>query len=187
MAKAAIGGNEPAFSVKFSAPAADAWRCARSPRPSPFHCYWRVIKLASGPESSEKMTSEAAAGEARAGVTVAPAGPPPKPLERINYERIEEVLRHLPLYSRSLLKIKTPVRVTLASTRLPVQRVLELAPGSLIQFQKTCDEPLDLEVGRRRVAQGEAVKVGEKFGLRITAIVLPGERFMRLRRERSEN
>jgi flagellar motor switch protein FliN len=150
----------------------------------------RVTKLASGPEISEKLAPQAAADEGRAGVTVAPAGPHAgphsKPLERINYERIEDVLRHLPLYSRSLLKIKTPVRVTLASTRLPVQRILELAPGSLIQFQKTCDEPLDLEVGRRRVAQGEAVKVGEKFGLRITAIVLLGERFLRLRRERSE-
>ncbi|MBW3599949.1 MAG: FliM/FliN family flagellar motor C-terminal domain-containing protein [Planctomycetes bacterium] len=106
-----------------------------------------------------------------------------KPLERINYERVEEVLRYLPIYSRSLLKIKTPVRVTLAATRLPVRQVQELAPGSLIQFQKACDEPLDLEVGRQRVAQGEAVKVGEKFGLRITAIVLPGERFFRLSRE----
>ena len=36
---------------------------------------------------------------------------------------------------------------------------------------------LDLDVGKRRVARGEAVKVGDKFGLRITSMVLPEERF----------
>jgi flagellar motor switch/type III secretory pathway protein FliN len=103
-------------------------------------------------------------------------GPEP-PHGRTAYERLEDALPQLPVYSRSLLKIRTPVRVTLASTRLPVRTIVELAPGSLIQFSKTCDQPLELEVGQQTVAEGEAVKVGEKFGLRITAIALPGERF----------
>ncbi len=90
---------------------------------------------------------------------------------------LEAALPQLPVYSRSLLRILTPVRVTLAQRRMPVRQILELAPGSLIQFAKSCGEPLELEVGGRRVAQGEAVKVGEKFGLRITAMSLPGERF----------
>ncbi len=36
---------------------------------------------------------------------------------------------------------------------------------------------LELQIGSRSVACGEAVKVGDKFGLRITAMVLPDERF----------
>ena len=36
---------------------------------------------------------------------------------------------------------------------------------------------LELGVGDRPVALGEAVKVGDKFGLRITSIALPEERF----------
>jgi flagellar motor switch/type III secretory pathway protein FliN len=115
-----------------------------------------------------------------AAAEVSPSPPAAKPRERILYERIEEALPHLPIYARSLLKIKAPVRVTLASTQLPVRQVLELAPGSLIQFPKSCEEPLELEVGRRIIAQGEAIKIGEKFGLRITAMVLPGERFVPL-------
>lgn len=98
--------------------------------------------------------------------------------KRIQYERIEDALPYLPVYSRSLLKIKVPVRVTLASTKLPVRQIINLAPGSLIQFSKSCEESLELEVGQQSVALGEAVKVGEKFGLRITAITLPGERFV---------
>jgi flagellar motor switch/type III secretory pathway protein FliN len=102
------------------------------------------------------------------------------PKERLIYERIEDAIPHLPVYSRSLLKIKVPVRVTLAATKLPVRKIVELSPGTLIQFPKLCEEPLDLEVGQRPVARGEAVKIGEKFGLRVTSIIMPGERFVSL-------
>ena len=83
----------------------------------------------------------------------------------------------LPPYTRSLLRIKVPVVVTLAEKRQPLSQVIELGPGSIIQFEKSCEEMLDLEVGNRAVACGEAVKVGDKFGLRIISILMPKERF----------
>jgi flagellar motor switch protein FliN len=83
----------------------------------------------------------------------------------------------LPPYTRSLLRIKVPVVVTLAEKRQSLSRIIELGPGAIIQFDKSCEEMLALEVGNRPVASGEAVKVGDKFGLRITAIALPDERF----------
>jgi flagellar motor switch protein FliN/FliY len=86
-------------------------------------------------------------------------------------------LRSLPAYSRSLLKIKVPVTVTLATARQPVRAILELVPGSILQFDKLCDETLTLEVADHPVAEGETVKVGDKFGLRVTSMVLPDERF----------
>ena len=87
----------------------------------------------------------------------------------------------LPSYTKSLLKIKVPVSVVLAEQRQPISQILELGPGSIIQFEKSCEEALDLDVGTQRVAQGEVVKVGDKFGLRITNMVLPEERFHSLR------
>jgi flagellar motor switch/type III secretory pathway protein FliN len=48
---------------------------------------------------------------------------------------------------------------------------VELGPGSIIKFDKTCDELLELSIGNRTVARGEAVKVGDKFGLRISGLV----------------
>ncbi|MGQ9576120.1 MAG: FliM/FliN family flagellar motor switch protein [Thermoguttaceae bacterium] len=87
------------------------------------------------------------------------------------------LLARLPAYTRSLLRIKVPVLVTLARKKQPLGRVLELGPGSIIQFDKSCEEMLELDVGQRPVGLGEAVKVGDKFGLRITSIVLPEERF----------
>jgi flagellar motor switch/type III secretory pathway protein FliN len=59
--------------------------------------------------------------------------------------------------------------------------VLNIGPGSIIQFEKNCEQPLTLCVGNQPVAQGEAVKVGEKFGIKLTSMVLPGEKFIALR------
>ena len=86
----------------------------------------------------------------------------------------------LPAYSKSLLKIKIPVVVTLAEKRQSLDQIMELGPGSIIQFEKSCEEMLQLDVGGRAVATGEAVKVGDKFGLRINAITMPDERFERV-------
>src|SRR4051812_19295278 len=90
--------------------------------------------------------------------TVSPAG-------------IEAELDRLPTYARGLLRIRVPVQVTLASQRKSIQEIVELGPGSIIKFEKTCDEPLDLCVGGRPIAQGEVVKVGDKFGVKISGLV----------------
>jgi flagellar motor switch protein FliN/FliY len=84
---------------------------------------------------------------------------------------IEAELNKLPAYSRGLLQILVPVRVTLASQRKSIQEIIELGPGSIVKFDKTCDEPLELWVGDRPIAQGEVVKVGDKFGLKISGLI----------------
>ncbi len=117
--------------------------------------------------------SASPAGKSSAGVKPpATASPRPRAVS----------LRELPVYSRSLLRVKVPVVVTLAQKRQPVSRIVELGPGSIIQFDKSCEEMLDLSLGGRMIANGEAVKVGDKFGLRITNIVLPEERFHPLKK-----
>ncbi len=85
--------------------------------------------------------------------------------------------RALPPYTQNLLRIKLPVMVTLAHKKQPIRSIIELVPGAIIQFSKSCEEMLDLEVGGEPVALGECVKVGDKFGLRVTSVVLPDERF----------
>jgi flagellar motor switch/type III secretory pathway protein FliN len=83
----------------------------------------------------------------------------------------------LPDYTRSLLRVKVPVVVNLARKRQPLSQILDLGPGSIIHFDKSCDKMLDLDVGGHPVATGEAVKVGDKFGLRLNSMILPDERF----------
>ena len=101
------------------------------------------------------------------------------PVRAIDTGMAERIAR-LPAYTRSLLRIEVPVVVTLASDSHAVKRILEFGPGTLLHFKKPCDEPLALSVGDCHVAVGEAVKVGEKFGLRITSMVFPAEKFQPL-------
>jgi flagellar motor switch protein FliN/FliY len=121
-------------------------------------------------ETPDVATSESVAEECEE-----PAAHAARPA--LDSSRFQGGVKDLPSYTRSLLKIRVPLHVTLAETKLPVAKILELGPGSIIQFSKRCEETLSLEVGEHKVAEGEAVKIGEKFGLRITSMKLPNERF----------
>ena len=110
-----------------------------------------------------------------------------KPMEAIAPDPptsdLDERLAALPGYIRSLLKIEVTASVVLASKRLPVDEVLNLATGSIVQFDRAYDQPIELVIGDHVIAEGEAVKVGEYFGLRISSITLPEERFARVHAE----
>lgn len=85
--------------------------------------------------------------------------------------------RALPSYLQSLLSVHVPVIVTLAQTKKTVDEIVKLGPGVILQFDKPCDAMLEMDAAGQHIAEGEAVKVGDKFGLRITSIRLPDERF----------
>ncbi|MCP4248752.1 MAG: FliM/FliN family flagellar motor switch protein [bacterium] len=69
-----------------------------------------------------------------------------------------------------ILHLKVPVIVKLAEQKMPLERVLGVNVGVIIEFEHAFDAELDLIVGNCRIATGQAVKVGENFGLRITNI-----------------
>jgi flagellar motor switch protein FliN/FliY len=81
---------------------------------------------------------------------------------------------------KSLLRIQADVAVVLAQQPIPVDRILHFVPGIMIQFDKACDSPLTLEVKGQKVAEGEVVKIGDKFGLRITEVCQHGETWLPL-------
>lgn len=82
--------------------------------------------------------------------------PPADPLAR---------LRHLPIQ----------VSVRLAEKKIPMLQLLSITPGMLITFNKSCEDLLDLYVNNARYCRGEAVKIGENFGLKINQVGVPPE------------
>ena len=80
-----------------------------------------------------------------------------------------------------LLDVPLNVDVELGRTRMTIQDLLALGPGSIIELDKVAGAPLDILVNDRLLARGEAVVVNDKFGIRITDIVSPQERIQRLR------
>ncbi len=71
---------------------------------------------------------------------------------------------------RRLMGLPVTVSVRLAEKRIELKQLLAIGPGALITFNKPCEELLDLYVNNRRYCRGEAVKIGEKFGLKIEEV-----------------
>lgn len=65
-----------------------------------------------------------------------------------------------------------------------VDQILKLVPGVMIQFDKPYDTPMTVEVGEQAIAEGEIVKMGDKFGVRIGDILKPAERYVALTGDR---
>ena len=80
-----------------------------------------------------------------------------------------------------ILKLQVPLIVKLAERRLPLADVLHLGVGSVLEFAKPSGEPLTLLVNNKPIATGEAVKVGENFGLRLTHVGDPKQIIQSLR------
>ncbi len=79
-----------------------------------------------------------------------------------------------------ILDIPVTVSIELGRTRLPVEEILQLAQGSVVELEKLAGEPLEILVQGRPIGKGEVVVVNEKFGVRLTDIISPVERIEKL-------
>ncbi|MCC7389580.1 MAG: FliM/FliN family flagellar motor switch protein [Phycisphaerales bacterium] len=71
---------------------------------------------------------------------------------------------------QAILNLEVPVIVRLGERQMSLREVLTLVPGSIIEIPKPADDELDLMINNQRIGVGTAVKVGENFGIKITAI-----------------
>ena len=71
---------------------------------------------------------------------------------------------------RRILHMHVPVIVKLAERKLTLSEVMRLGPGAIIEFIKSNEEPLELLINNKAIGLGDAVKVGENFGLKISQI-----------------
>jgi len=76
----------------------------------------------------------------------------------------------MPTDLQTLLKLRVPVIVQVGQRSMPLDDILALGPGAIVELTKSAEEELDLLVNNKQVGRGTAVKVGENFGIRITQI-----------------
>ncbi|GAB4139503.1 MAG: hypothetical protein Tsb009_08490 [Planctomycetaceae bacterium] len=69
-----------------------------------------------------------------------------------------------------LLPLKVTVSVRVAEKKIDVGHLMKITPGALIKFNKSCDDLLDLYVNNAHYCRGEAVKIGESFGLEVVDV-----------------
>lgn len=70
----------------------------------------------------------------------------------------------------TMLRLRVPVIVRIGQRKMPLDDVLALGPGAIVELAKHADEELDLLVNNKPVGTGAAVKVGENFGIRLRQI-----------------
>lgn len=130
----------------------------------------------------DALLGAAAADAAGAGIVDTPAPPPspapdvptpPAPTDNPKEEPLGAAERDE--LSR-LLDISVPLAVTLADREMTVEEVLEITVGTIIEFDRLFDAELLLSVADEPIGHGQAVKIGENFGLRVTHIMSPEDR-----------
>lgn len=79
-----------------------------------------------------------------------------------------------------IMQVPVTVSVRLAERKMSLGAVVALVPGSLVTFSKSCEDLLDLYVNNHRYCQGEAIKIGESFGLKVSKVGVVEERRERI-------
>ncbi len=79
--------------------------------------------------------------------------------------------------SLDLLKdVEVEITLEIGRRRLRIADVLKLSRGQTLELSKAAGEPLDIFVNGRLLGRGEAIVMGDRYGVRITEIVVPGGR-----------
>ena len=80
-----------------------------------------------------------------------------------------------------ILDIPLKLSIEFGRTKILINDLLQMGIGSIIELDKTVDEPLELLVNGKLVAKGEVVVLNDKLSIKITDIVSPKERIESLK------
>ena len=85
---------------------------------------------------------------------------------------------HAPPSSKGMnFVMDVPVELTIELGRrdMKISDVLKLGPGSTLELDKVSGDPLDIYVNNQLIARGEAVVIGERYGVRLTEVMVHEE------------
>jgi flagellar motor switch protein FliN/FliY len=75
-----------------------------------------------------------------------------------------------------LYDVPLQISVEVGRSKILLRDLLKMGEGYVIELDKMAGEPLDLYVNSRLIARGEAVMVGDKFGIKLTEVVSTADR-----------
>jgi flagellar motor switch protein FliN/FliY len=80
-----------------------------------------------------------------------------------------------------LMDVKLPVKVRIGSKKMLLRDVINMDIGSIVELNQLANEPLDILVDNKKIAEGEVVIVDGNFGIQITSIGTKKERLEQLK------
>ena len=79
-----------------------------------------------------------------------------------------------------LLDVELPISVTFGASEMQLRDVLKLGPGSVIELDKSVNDPVAVIVNNKPIAKGEVVMVDGNYGVRILEVESTAERLRSL-------
>ncbi len=87
---------------------------------------------------------------------------------------------HMQRELKFLYDIPLEISVEVGRSKILLKDLLQMGEGYVLELDKVAGEPLDLYVNSKLIARGEAVMVGDKFGIRLTDVVSTTDRLENL-------
>ena len=75
-----------------------------------------------------------------------------------------------------LENIEVELTVEVGRAELTIRDLLRLNEGSVLELNRLAGDPLDILVNGTKIAKGEVVMIGERFGIRFGEVVEPEKR-----------
>ena len=184
MGGASLDDDEPDEPILTSAPTA--------PEPAP-----AAAPAAAPPPAAAPAPAPAAAPPPMAAPPAGGYAPPPQPQgyatgAMVGYDTAVAPAQFAPLSQAPpqyvsndniglILDVPLQITVELGRAKKTVKEVLDFAQGAIIELDRLAGEPVDININGQLLAKGEVVVIDENFGVRITDIISPVERFMKLK------
>jgi flagellar motor switch protein FliN/FliY len=79
-----------------------------------------------------------------------------------------------------LLDVELPVSVSFGHAEMPLKDVLKLGAGSVIELNKSVNDPVTIIINHKAIAKGEVVMVDGNYGVRILEVESTADRIRSL-------
>lgn len=80
-----------------------------------------------------------------------------------------------------LMDVKLTLRVRIGQKKMLLRDVIGMDIGSIVELEQLANEPLDILIDNKKIAEGEVVIVDGNFGIQITSIGTKRERLQQLK------
>ena len=90
---------------------------------------------------------------------------------------VEKNEKHVGIENLKVLEnIDVELTVEVGRTQITIRDLLRLNEGSVVELERLAGDPLDILLNNTKIAKGEVVMIGERFGIRFGEIVEPEKR-----------
>jgi flagellar motor switch protein FliN/FliY len=128
---------------------------------------WALLEASDQLAATPPLAQPAVPGLSPGGASSAQR--PPAPAVPTNVDNLEVIL-----------DIELPLTVRFGRTEMTLQALTHVGPGSVIDLDRSPDEPVDVLINDKVIARGEVVVVAGNYGVRVTEVISAADRIRTL-------